>query len=139
MDVSAWAREGLVDWVSPCNFFVSVDFDLPVSDWKKLVANSPRPVRIVPGADSGVAADDPATGKPVWRRLMTLAEYREWAHRMQTRGADGLYLFNLFTFLEKSYHAPSLEPWNVIRKEGLSPKSIKGRKRAFPKGWKYEP
>lgn len=83
---------------------------------------------------------DPVTKKvTVNRRLLTLAEYREWTDRMQRQGADGIYIFNLFTYHEPAYHATTTEPWDVIVREGLSPEAIRGKAKEFPQGWIYEP
>ena len=138
MDVVAWAKEGLVDWVVPCNFFSSADFELPLGEWKRLLAGSN--VRVIPGTDTGVRIGDPVAKKvTIDRRLLTLAEYREWADRMQRQGADGIYFFNLFTYHEPAYHATTTEPWDVIVREGLSPQAIQGKAKSFPQGWIYEP
>ena len=138
-DPVTWAKEGLFDWLVPCNFHGSVDYDLPLVEWNRILKAVNRNVRVIPGADSGVWTLDEKTGKRSGRRMMTLGEYREWAYRMQSQGAEGVYLFNLFLYREPSYCAPSLEPWHMILKEGLSPAAIRGKERSFPKGWVYEP
>ena len=139
-DTVGWAKEGLVDWVVPCNFFASADFELPLAEWKRLLAEANPKVRVIPGTDTGVRIGDPVAKKvTIDRRLLTLAEYREWADRMQRQGADGIYFFNLFTYHEPAYHATTTEPWDVIVREGLSPQAIQGKAKSFPQGWIYEP
>lgn len=139
MDVVRWAKEGLVDWIVPCNFFLSVDFELPLAEWKRLVKDANPNVRVIPGADSGVVTMDEKTGKRKTRRLMAITEYREWAYRMSHQGADGVYLFNLFNYIEPGYDVRSIEPWHAILKDGLSPTAICDKPRECPKGWVYEP
>ncbi len=87
MDGAAWARGGHVDWLVPCPFWSSTDFDIPVELWKERVGN-PR-IRITPGVEFN-ARPWPG-GKPVANDLASLAGFAASAWE---RGADGIYLFN---------------------------------------------
>ena len=89
LDVAKWCASGWVDWVVPCNFFQSVDFDLPFAEWTKVVAGAARPVTVLPGLDNGIVVN----GK---RRALTFDEYAAFAHRMYGQGANGVYVFNIF-------------------------------------------
>ena len=134
-DVLTWAKEGLTDWIVPCNFFRSADMELPIAEWQRLVVAANPSVEVIPGTDSGVMTKA-SDGK---RRMMTAAEYRGWADRMFKGGAKGVYLFNLFTFNEtKSYRIVSREPWDFILKEGLTPESIKHKTTSIPADWVRE-
>ena len=105
LQIDVWAKEGLVDYVMPCNFYMNIRYDISADNWRKWIGD--RAV-VVPGADSGVME----YGK---RRLATYAEYRKWAEAMRRRGAkDGFYLYNLFG------HPMDGESWNDILSKGLA-------------------
>lgn len=123
-DAFQWAREGSVDWVVPCNFFATVDFELPYAEWRSRMDEISPQVRIVPGADSGLLLP----GKGWKRRLLTRDEYYGWADRLQKQGANGFYLFNLFQ------HSETGEVWRSILKDGLSQEIIKNRTKSVPSG-----
>ena len=89
-DAVEWAREGLVDWIVPCNFWTTVDFDLPIDDWQRQVAAANSSVTVIPGLDIGVQFFRK-------RRNLTSAECRGWSDLQYARGAKGVYLFNYFT------------------------------------------
>ena len=139
MAVAAWTREKLVDWVVPANFFGSVDFDIPLGAWQKIVADAGSSALVVPCLDTGVITQDPTTKRRSPRRMLTLAEYCGWAGRMYERGAPGVYFFNLFTYFEAAYHVTDTTPWDFIITHGLTPESIKGRPASIPANWWYEP
>ena len=139
MDVAAWVREKLVDWVVPANFFSSVDFDIPLGEWQKIVADAGSSALVIPCLDTGVITQDPVTKRRSPRRMLTLAEYCGWAGRMYERGAPGVYFFNLFTYFEAPYHVTDTTPWDFIVTHGLTPESIKGRPASIPANWWYEP
>ena len=103
LQVDVWVREGLVDFVMPCNFFGNIRSDISVDDWRAWIGDC---ATIVPGADSGVTENGV-------RRLATLPEYRKWAAEMRKRGATGFYLYNLFG------HPQDGEVWNGILSDGL--------------------
>lgn len=120
-DAFAWAKAGSVDWIIPCNFFSSVDFELPFADWKRRMAAANPSVRVLPGLDAGVVIKG-VKG----RRLLTVPEYRGWAHRIYGQGADGIYLFNLFTHGDRS---PVMK---TILAEGLAPENVAAQERSVP-------
>ena len=105
MEADVWAKEGIVDLIVPCNHWVSIDFDIPLAEWRTWTGDK---VAIVPGADSGITEN----GK---RRLATFEEYRRWARIMHERGAKSLYLYNLFM------HPQDGPVWNGVLSRGLPP------------------
>ena len=105
MEADVWAKEGIVDVIVTCNHWASIDFDIPLAEWRTWTGHK---VPIVPGADSGIAEN----GK---RRFATFEEYRRWARIMHERGAKGLYLFNLFQ------HPQDGPVWNGVLPGGLAP------------------
>lgn len=94
-DVSHWAANGWVDFVSVSEFLYEPD-DLPIDAWKQAIAGVPvyggiECVRS--GAERNLSAD----------------EYLTAAKKRIDRGADGIYLFNFFTSRENgenSYEPP---------------------------------
>lgn len=137
-DAVAWANERLTDWVIPCNFFSSVDFDLPYAEWKRQITAVNPGVVVLPGLDSGVTPRDPASGRKLPRRMLTVSEYRGFADRMFRQGAEGIYLFNLFTYFEPAYKSNDREPWNFILTKGLTPDSIRNETKSIPAHWWWE-
>ena len=103
MEADVWANEGIIDMIVPCNHWESIDFEIPLAEWRTWTGDN---VPIVPGADSGITEN----GK---RRLATFEEYRRWADGMHERGAKSLYLFNLFM------HPQDGPVWNGVLSEGL--------------------
>ncbi len=113
-DFETWARKGWIDWLVPCNFWVSVDFNLPYAEWARLVSAANPNVLVVPGLDGGAVQD----GR---RHLLSLGEYAVFADRMYRQGAPGIYLFNLFDSERDS------GVWDSILAEGLSPDIVAER------------
>ena len=127
-DAFAWAREGSVDWIVPCNFFASVDFELPYADWRRRIDEANPKVRVIPGADSGVLMP----GKRWQRRLLTLEEYCGWADRMYAQGAEGVYLFNLFQ------HPATGSVWKAVLTRGLTPAVVRESPKSIPENVRRE-
>jgi len=130
-DWRVWTKEGLVDWLIPCNFFATVDFELPYARWVGEVKRLNPSVTVIPGLDCGVTLK----GK---RRLLTADEYCAWGERMDNQGAPGAYFFNLFSFyspaLAGCMGGGGLEPWQVIVKDGFTSDVIRRHKRSIPAG-----
>ena len=105
MEADVWAKEGIVDLIVATSPYESIDFDIPLAEWRTWTGDK---VPIVPSADDGITEN----GK---RRFATLEEYRRWARIMQERGAKSLYLFNLFV------HPQDGAVWNGALSGGLAP------------------
>jgi hypothetical protein len=122
LDVVAWAQDGSVDMIVPCNFFVTPDYAIPYTDWKSRIgAVNPR-VMILPGLDSGVVKEG---GRGI-RQNLTAAEYRGFADTVHAEGAPGVYLFNLFVIPKTN------GVWDALLTEGLAPQTVAVRSRAYP-------
>ena len=115
-DFETWARKGWIDWLVPCNFWWSVDFNLPYAEWARLVQNANSEVLVIPGLDGGAAVN----GK---RHILSLGEYAVFADRMYRQGAPGIYLFNLFDTPKES------GVWDAILSEGLPSRLVAERAR----------
>ena len=85
-DIETIAKEGLVDVIIPClgTSFGEKPFAPPYAEWKELVKNSPRPIRIVCGATAHLGQE-----------VHSAATLKAWAQYMHSVGAHDLYLFNL--------------------------------------------
>ena len=126
-DYRVWAREGLIDWLIPCNFFETADFQLPFRKWEdELKALNPK-VLVIPGIDKNVVPND--CGR---HRDLTVENYAAWGERMFAAGAKGVYFFNLFCrpFLNPSL--PLGEVWDLITKEGFTPENLAKRAKFVP-------
>jgi hypothetical protein len=94
MDAVLWAREGLVDYVVPSPRWYSVDFDMRIDEWKRLLEGT--------GVMLGAAMEPrvnpyPRSGKPAQGSLMVNAELvRGAAANYLNQGADRIYLMNFF-------------------------------------------
>ena len=95
-DAAQWAREGLVDWVAPCNFFSTADFALPYPEWKALLAAANPKVRLLGAFDfAGVGRE--SLGVP---QGVTLAEFCGYLERMYAAGVTDFEAFNRFVYNE---------------------------------------
>ncbi len=94
-NVAAWAREGLVDVVIPAPFFMAAS-DLPVEDWREALDGTKA--LLVPDLGCEVNASD---------RAYTPTIYRGIAQSFVSRGADGVYVFNLPYKSNAAYSADS--------------------------------
>ncbi|MDD4019718.1 MAG: hypothetical protein PHV28_17455 [Kiritimatiellae bacterium] len=122
LDVVAWAKDGSVDMIVPCNFFVTPDYALPYADWKVRIGAVNPDVMILPGLDSGVVKEG---GRGI-RQNLTAAEYRGFADAMHAEGAPGVYLFNLFVIPKTN------GVWDALLTQGLAPQAVAARSRAYP-------
>jgi len=92
LDGATWAKEGLVDMLIPCNWFIPTNFDIPVELWKKEIGPGSK-CMLVPGADLGhcIAKNDYIKQMPADIETM-----RGFTVSAYNRGADAIYIFNHF-------------------------------------------
>lgn len=126
-DYRVWAREKLVDLLIPCNFFSTIDFELPFTVWRDEVKALNPDVRVIPGLDCGVTEP----GRK--RRYATADEYAAWAGRMYSGGATGIYFFNLFCYPVDHPGEPRGEVWDWVTKKGFTPESVAAHAKSVPK------
>ena len=122
MDAVAWCREGSVDWLVPCNFCNSADFDLDYAGWRKAVDAVSSGVTIVPGLDTSL---QPSGHRTPSRRL-TLAEYHGWCETQYAQGAPGVYLFNFFQHAVEPNGDPAI--WQAGLSGAFAPESVAAAK-----------
>jgi len=90
-DTVAWAKDDLVDWIIPTNFYSENDYAIDLAGWRrKIHAVNPK-VRIYPGATDCLNG----SSKGPEPERMTIPDFICWARRMYLRGTEGLYLFNI--------------------------------------------
>ena len=88
-DPFAWAREGLVDLVVPCNFYHASNYCLPYSEWRERITSAGGDrVKVIPGCDIcvGCCLDQ--------SRESDRAQFAGWLDLMYADGAPGAYVFN---------------------------------------------
>ncbi|MBI2689412.1 MAG: hypothetical protein HYX27_24155 [Acidobacteria bacterium] len=92
LDAVAWAREGLVDMVTATNFWRTVDNDMPLGLWRRLLPSS---ILLGAGLELGLHAFPGSTaagGRPF--QTNSLETVRGSAAAYLAQGADRIYLFN---------------------------------------------
>ena len=86
-DVVTWAKEGVVDRVVPSPLFMSTEFEIPVSFWRKIL---PEQVRIDPCLELRIQATSDWSAA-IMESPSTLCAQ---AANYFSQGADRIYLFN---------------------------------------------
>jgi hypothetical protein len=89
LDAPTWAREGLIDVLVVTPRWATLEFDLPISQWRELLGASKVTLaggleilyRPCPGGPAAAVSPELATGAAV---------------SVLSRGADAVYLFNYF-------------------------------------------
>mgnify|MGYP001177100492 CR=1 FL=1 len=88
LDAVAWAKEGLIDIIIVAPWFTSTQSDVPVETWKGLLTRHPVPIAVC--LESGITSGLPK------RRTISVEQARGVALSALHRGADAIYLFNMF-------------------------------------------
>ncbi len=91
MDAVTWAREGLVDLVVPCNRWMSIEYDMPIKEWKERLG--PFQGTLAGGMDVSVLT---CRENKMRCALDENDLARGAAVSILADGADALYLFNYF-------------------------------------------
>lgn len=101
LDAPAWAREGLVDLVVAAPRWQSLEFDLPLRNWRELVGDR---VTLAGGLEVNYrpCADVPP-------RLVTPEDATGAAVAVLSGGADAVYLFNYFQHGHPQWSAPEYQ------------------------------
>jgi hypothetical protein len=100
LDAVQWAREGLIDYLVPTPRWYTIDFALPLDEWREWLAGAPvllgagieRHVRPYPHGPR----EQPADGETLRGAAATLLH----------AGADRIYLFNYFDRYSNSLRTP---------------------------------
>jgi len=91
LDVAAWASGGLVDLVTPAPRWATLEFDIPLEQWRELLGGAP--VELAGGLE-GLYRPYPAA-KAVYTDPEMVAGA---AVNILSAGADACYLFNYFVW-----------------------------------------
>ncbi|MDF2647318.1 MAG: hypothetical protein K0Q73_3123 [Paenibacillus sp.] len=105
MDVMLWAREGLVDMLVPTPFWETIETDMPIELWKRLLEGSGTVLA------AGLELLIRAYPESPLRQTNTLETVRGAAASFLARGADRVYLFNYMdadTAISDLHHYPLL-------------------------------
>lgn len=105
MDAVHWARSGLVDTIVVTPFWATIETDMPIELWKRLLEGTG--VRLAAGLELLIRAY-PASAL---RQTNSLETVRGAAASLLARGADGIYLFNYMdsdTTIEDIHDYPQL-------------------------------
>ncbi len=89
LDAPAWARAGLLDVLVVSPRWATIEYDMPLPQWRRLLDG--RPVSLLGGLEILLGAHP---GAP--KRVVTAEEARGAAAQVLASGADGVYLFNFF-------------------------------------------
>ena len=89
LDPVVWAEEGLIDVLVPTPRWASIEFDVPIAEWRRLLA----------GSDVVLLGGLEVLYRPFRHAAQhgaTPAQARGAAAHILGNGADGVYLFNYF-------------------------------------------
>lgn len=89
IDVAAWVEEGILDMISPCGRYATVDSTLPVGEWVELIGD--RDIILAPGIEVNLQSSPKGTAGS-----HTLETYCAYAASYLSQGADKVYLFNYY-------------------------------------------
>ena len=102
LDVAAWIRGGLLDYVSPSDTWVT-DFNMDVESWTRIAAGTR--CAVYPGIvgltsyenDMCIPEEYDTEGSRARSSMVTRENVRALAHGFYAEGADGVSFFNLYT------------------------------------------
>lgn len=123
-DYRIWAKEELIDWLVACNFWATVDFELPVAKWQEELNDLNPDVFFLPGLDCGIQLP----GQP--HRYLSIEEYAAWGERMYLQGAKGAYFFNLFC--QPGEFPDKREVWDMVTRKGFTPDTLLKYPKSIP-------
>ena len=103
LDAVAWARRGLIDRLVIGPYKGTTDFDVPVEQWKRLLAGTGVPITVSLEHVASFYPGAPNCWSDRW--CMTREQLRGAAIGALHRGSDGVYLFNQ---MERPFAQPEL-------------------------------
>ncbi|MBX7256786.1 MAG: family 10 glycosylhydrolase [Candidatus Hydrogenedentes bacterium] len=123
MDGVTWVKEDLVDVLVPTPFWASIDFDIPVEEWRARLGDSAKKITLAPGGEILIAAYPGAK-----QTENTLSSARGFASMELMRGADAIYLFN---YMDPAPMHGGVEAYRSLLEEGIALKTLVGKERRF--------
>jgi hypothetical protein len=119
MDASGWAKSGLIDGLVVTPFWASVETDMPVEIWRRLLEGTG--VLLCAGLEV-LIRPDPAT-RPLMNSLETV---RGAAAAFLDRGVDRVYLFN---YMDSQTAMADLHNYPALLREAGSLATLAGKPR----------
>lgn len=123
LDAEAWAREGLVDAIFPCNFYTTADFSWDARAWTDRIRAANPHVTVVPGF-CNMARQHPKA--PQFQLDADKSFLRAWV-ALYGGTPQGFYIFNAF------YHGQETKDWFLSG--GLAPDRVSDGSRRFLASW----
>jgi len=120
LDGVRWAQEGLIDMLVPCPFWATIEFDIPIEEWKRQLQGAK--VILAPGLEVLVRPYLQYRG-PIMNSLETV---RGAASAMLDRGADRIYLFN---YMDSQTSQGDVENYPVLLREAGELSTMTGKPR----------
>lgn len=120
MDAAEWAQRGLIDRLVITPFWETLDTDMPIELWKRLLAGTP--VLLAAGLELHIRAHPQST----LRQKNTLETVRGAAMSLLSRGADAIYLFN---YMDALTAIDRLADYPAILREPGSLDTLRGKAR----------
>lgn len=124
MDAVEWARSGAVDFVTPTNFWRTVDTAMPVALWRRLL---PENCTLAAGLELGLnphPASRGVGGRPF--QTNSLETVRGAAAAYLEQGADRIYLFN---YMDRDTAIEDLENYPALLSECGRLETLRGKPR----------
>mgnify|MGYP002853937124 CR=1 FL=1 len=120
IDAVVWGRAGLVDLILPSTFWPGMDSDIPIETWKGMLTDTD--VRVGVALESGIHSGSKM-------RVATHEELRAGFVAGLQRGADDIYLFNMFT---SPYQTWPREDHDQLIRDACSFQSLSSGPRRHP-------
>ncbi|MBM3760922.1 MAG: hypothetical protein FJW36_11815 [Acidobacteria bacterium] len=130
MDAVGWARQGLVNYVTPTNFWRTVDNNMPIDEWRKLL---PKGVTLAAGLELGCNAfpGSVGTGGKAWQSN-SLETARGSALSYLRMGADKIYLFN---YMDSDTSLDDVSQYPPLLKQLTSPTAARRHVVTYKDTW----
>ena len=119
MDGARWAREGLVQMLTPSPFWASIETDIPVELWRRLAGD-----RVTLGVGLELLIRPYHAYRPL--ETNSLETVRGAAASLLARGADRIYLFN---YMDSQTVMADMEHYPALLRECGSPATLAGKPR----------
>jgi hypothetical protein len=124
LDAVEWARSGAVDFVTPTNYWRTVDTAMPVALWRQLLPGS---CTLAAGLELGLnahPASKAAGGRPF--QTNSLETVRGAAAAYLEQGADRVYLFN---YMDRDTAIEDLDNYPALLSECGELDTLRGKPR----------
>ena len=121
MDGVRWAHEGLIDMLVITPFWATLEFDMPIEEWKQLLAGTK--VTLAAGLELLIRPYSQYSKPSIFNSLETV---RGAAASLLDRGADRIYLFN---YMDSDTAIPELATYPTLLGEVGSLQTIADKHR----------